>query len=81
MDSKQTKHAAGPWTHGTHRAIQLSAWAERASTERVNNYCRAIKAESILNNGAARYFTARAQKWENIRIRATRAAIAKAKGE
>lgn len=74
----QAKHTPGPWKYSAHRAIQLLAWMERASTERVRNYCNAIKAASIQNNGAAIYFTDRAQQWENIRIRATQAAIAKA---
>lgn len=59
----------------THRAIQLAALADRACSERVSYYCRAIKAADIANSGAARHFNERAQKWERIRIRADRALI------
>lgn len=54
----------------TRRALQVADLADRAQHERVANYCRAIKAASINNNGAARYFTEQAQKWERIRARA-----------
>ena len=52
-----------------HRELQLADLNDRASTERVSYYCRAIKAASIGNGGAARYFTKKAQQWERIRIK------------
>ena len=64
-------------TNSTHRQIQLSAWNERASAERVAYYCRAIKAKEINNFGAATYFTQKARKWEGIRIAALRRILAK----
>jgi len=54
----------------THRTIQLSQLSDKSSTNRVAFYCRAIKATSISNHGAARYFTQQAIKWEKIRTRA-----------
>lgn len=54
------------------RAVQLDALADRASYERVRAYCNAIKATSIGNRAAASYFTVKAQRWEKIRVRATR---------
>lgn len=69
----------------THRTIQIADLADRARTERVSYYCRAIKADDLGNSGAARHFNALAQKWEQIRIRADRFLIndriAKATGE
>lgn len=59
----------------THRTIQLHDLADRAASERVAYYCRAIKAVEIKNHSAAMYFTERAQKWEGIRQRATRALL------
>lgn len=59
----------------THRAIQIASLADRARSERVAYYCRAIKAAGISNSGAARHFNALAQKWERVRIRADRALI------
>lgn len=56
----------------THRLLQVAEMADRASHERVAYYCRAIKATSIGNSGAALYFTTRAQKWERIRVAADR---------
>jgi len=56
----------------THRFLQLADLADRASTERVSYYCRAVKASQIGNRGACQYFQAKAQKWESIRIRACR---------
>lgn len=64
------KHTPGPRRLSTHRLFQVAELADRASHERVANYCRAITAAGIGNGGAARYFTARAQKWERIRIAA-----------
>jgi len=58
-----------------HRELQLASLMERAPAERVAYYCRAIKAAQIGNNGAARFFTQRAQQWERIRIAATRRLI------
>lgn len=59
----------------THRLLQLSELEDRASSERIANYCRAIKATSIKNNAAARYFTQKAQQWERIRAAATKRII------
>lgn len=59
-------------------ASRFYRWAEfedRASHERVANYCRAIKASDIGNSGAARHFTAKAQQWERIRQLAARLII------
>lgn len=58
------------------REFQLAELADRASSERASYYCRAIKAASINNNGAARFFTRRAQQWERIRIMAERRLLA-----
>lgn len=66
-----------PTPKTTHRIIQLSEINDRASSERVSYYCRAIKASSIGNGGAARFFTAKAQKWERIRIRSARALLSR----
>jgi hypothetical protein len=55
----------------THRVIQLADLADRASTNRVAYYCRAIKASSINNQGAALYFADRARRFEQIRARIT----------
>lgn len=56
----------------THRHIQICDLHDRAESERVAYYCRAIKAVSIGNRGAAKYFTEMARKWEAIRIRCAR---------
>jgi hypothetical protein len=55
-----------------HRFFQLYELADRASHERVAYYCRAIKAAQIGNNGAARWFTQKAQQWDRIRQTAQR---------
>lgn len=59
----------------THRVIQLSELADRASSNRVRYYCNAIKAKDLGNASAAMYFTKRAQQWESIRIKATDALL------
>lgn len=59
----------------THRVIQLSALSDKASFNRVAFYCRAIKAASLNNSGAARHFTNQAIKWEKIRARADKLLI------
>jgi hypothetical protein len=64
----------------THRAIQLSDLADRASTNRVRYYNAAIKAKDLGNFGAASHFTQRAQKWESIRRLATIRLLAPAIG-
>lgn len=78
------KHTPGMLS--THRLLQIAELNDRAPSERVAFYCRAIKAAHIGNNSAARFFTQKAQKWELIRARTEvrlsldRAAIAKAAG-
>lgn len=52
---------------GTHRAMQLAALMDRARDERVLNYIRAGRAESLDNFSCAAYFTLRAQRFERIR--------------
>ena len=84
--TKSAAHTPEPRRLSTHRLLQVAELSDRAQTERVAFYCRAIKAANIGNGGAARYFNARAQKWERVRIAADRqlcadrAAIARAEG-
>jgi hypothetical protein len=57
----------------TRRASQISELSDRAPYERIAYYSRMIKAESIGNRGATRFFQSRAQQWERIRVLADRA--------
>lgn len=63
-------------TLSTHRVIQLTDLADRAAVQRVRYYCNSIKAVSIGNSNAGRYFVRMARKWESIRVRATKLLVA-----
>lgn len=64
-----TQARSTPGRLSTHRLFQLAELNDRAPSERVAFYCRAIKASSIGNQSAALHFTEKAQKWERIRAR------------